>query len=69
MSEVSKLRQRLSNVNKNVIEYRMTVVEARALLIEIDNLLIKPKIELKIEPPKEVIRPVLISRIMDGGTF
>lgn len=65
MSEVSKLRQRLSNVNKNVIEYRMTIAEARALLAELDELL-KPKIE----PPKEVVvRPTIISRVMDGGTF
>jgi len=65
MSEVGKLRQRLQNVNKNVTEYRMTVVEARALIVEIDELL-KPKIE----PVKEAIKaPTVIKRIMDGGTF
>ena len=64
MSEIAKLRQRLSNVNKNVAEYRMTVVEARALLAEVDVLL-KPKVE----PPKEVDKPTVITRIMDGGTF
>ena len=43
----------------------MTIAEARALLAELDELL-KPKIE----PPKEVVvRPTIISRVMDGGTF
>jgi hypothetical protein len=64
MSEIAKLRQRLSNVNKSVTEYRMKVVEARELLAEIDELL-KPKVE----PPKEVIKPTVITRIMDGGPF
>jgi hypothetical protein len=65
MSEIAKLRQRLQNVNKNVTEYRMTVVEARALIAEID-ILLKPKIE----PAKEAITaPTTIIRIMDGGTL
>lgn len=64
MSEIAKLRQRLQNVNKNVTEYRMTVVEARALLTEVDELL-KPRVE----PPKEADKPIVITRIMDGGTF
>jgi hypothetical protein len=65
MSEIAKLRQRLQNVSKNVTEYRMTVVEARSLIAEIDELL-KPKIE----PVKEAIKaPTTIIRIMDGGTL
>lgn len=65
MSEIAKLRQRLKNVNKNVTEYRMTVVEAKALIAEIEEA-IKPKIE----PTKEAIKePAPIIRIMDGGTF
>jgi hypothetical protein len=65
MSEIAKLRQRLQNVTKNVTEYRMTVVEARSLITEIDELL-KPKIE----PVKEAIKaPTTIIRIMDGGTL
>jgi hypothetical protein len=43
----------------------MTVVEARALIAEIEEA-IKPKIE----PAKEAIKaPTPIIRIMDGGTF
>ena len=65
MSEIAKLRQRLQNVNKNVTEYRMTVVEAKALIAEIDILTMP-----KIEPVKEAIKaPTVITKIMDGGTF
>ena len=65
MSEIAKLRQRLQNINKNVTEYRMTVVEAKALIAEIDELL-KPKID----PAKEAIKaPTVITKILDGGTF
>lgn len=66
MREVSKLRSRLKNVQRNVTEYRMTVIEAKALLAEIDNLL-KDAAEEKL--PKEVIEPVQTTRIIDGGTF
>lgn len=66
MSEIAKLRQRLSNVNKGVTEYRMTIKEARALLAEIDEIPI-PKIQ---EPQKVVVNePAIITRIMDGGGF
>lgn len=65
MSEINKLRQRLKNVGKHVIEYKMTVTEAKALITEIDELL-KPKIE----PIKEVVKaPTVITKIMDGGHF
>ena len=65
MSEIAKLRQRLQNINKNVTEYRMTVVEAKALIAEID-ILTTPKIE----PVKEAIKaPTTIIKIMDGGIF
>lgn len=66
MSEIARLRQRMSNVGKNVKEYRMTVTEAKNLLAEIDKLLEqkeKPQIE------EVVNRPAIITRIMDGGTF
>lgn len=65
MSEIIKLRKRLVNVNRNVTEYRMTVIEAKALLKEIDEL-----INQKQEPqPVVVNEPVIITRIMDGGDF
>ena len=65
MSEITKLRQWLKNVNKNVTEYRMTVAEAKELLTEVEELL-KPKIE----PVKEaIVAPTTITKIMDGGQF
>lgn len=66
MNEINKLRQRLSNVKKNVVEYRMTVAEARDLLAEIDILLIPPVIEKLAE--EDVLSTPYFS-IMDGGTF
>ena len=38
MTEIARLRARLRNVKDNVTEYRMTVTEARNLLLEIDRL-------------------------------
>lgn len=66
MSEVEKLRTRLKNVQKNVTEYRMTVVEAKNLLKEVDILLIE-----KEKPPLQVAlnEPTVITRILDGGAF
>lgn len=66
MKEITRLRSRLKNIQKNVVEYRMTVVEAKALLQEIDNLL-KPSVVEK--PPVVVLEEKLQSRILDGGTF
>ena len=67
MYEINKLRQRMGNIGRNVTEYRMTVVEANALLKEIAELerqlLIKPK---EIIVMKEA--PVVV-RNLDGGTF
>lgn len=65
MSEITRLRTRLKNVQKNVTEYRMTVAEAKNLLTEID-LLISSKLEkpeVKIAPAEPRIR------ILDGGSF
>lgn len=65
MSEIKKLRQRLTNVGKNTVEYRMTVAEARQLLVEVDNLT-KPVVPAIIpETNAAEIRQI----IMDGGTF
>lgn len=66
MSEINKLRQRLGNVKKNVVEYRMTVAEAKALLAEIDVLLVPPVIE---KPAEEDVLSTPYFQIMDGGTF
>jgi hypothetical protein len=66
MSEIAKLRTRLKNVQKNVTEYRMTVVEAKNLLKEIDVLL-----TVKEEKPQQVVlnEPTIRTRIIDGGAF
>jgi len=67
MSEVAKLRTRLKNVQKNVTEYRMTVVEAKNLLKEIDVLLTVK--EEKPSPQVALNEPAIITRILDGGAF
>ena len=66
MSEIAKLRQRLKNVSRNTVEYRMTVTEARSLLAEIDKL-VTPVVMAPIAETKvaEVMQP----KIIDGGTF
>lgn len=66
MSEIARLRQRMSNVNKNVKEYRMTVTEAKNLLAEIDLLLLPKEEPQQLEVVNE---PAIITRIMDGGAF
>jgi hypothetical protein len=66
MGEINKLRTRLKNVEKNVIEYRMTVSEAKELLKEIDVLLKQEK------PPQQVALnepTVRTTQILDGGAF
>ncbi len=66
MAEIEKLRTRLKNVQKNVTEYRMTVIEAKNLLKEIDVLLVeeKPPLQVALNEPA-----VIITRILDGGAF
>lgn len=65
MSEISKLRARLKNVQKNVTEYRMTVREAQDLLKEIDSIAVKKPtpVEIVNVPATPVVK------IIDGGTF
>ena len=66
MKEINRLRSRLRNIQKNVVEYRMTVQEAKTLLEEIDNLL-KPTVVEK--PIVAVVEERPQSRILDGGSF
>ena len=68
MREISKLKARLKNVQRNVTEYRMTVTEAQALLAEIENI-IKTKPEEKLQKKVVEAEPTTINRIIDGGTF
>lgn len=66
MNEVDKLRMRLKNVGKNVIEYRMTIAEAKNLLAEIDKIS-----SIQQEQPQQVVlnEPAIITRTIDGGDF
>lgn len=66
MTEFEKLKHRLKNVGKNTTEYRMTVAEARNLVLEFEDM--KSKLE---KPQTEVVlnEPTVITRIIDGGAF
>ncbi len=63
MIEIEKLRKRLRNVNKNVVDYKMTMAEAKNLLFEIDTLL-KPPAPTPVAAPTEIAK-----QVMDGGSF
>ena len=66
MTEIEKLKFRLKNTNKNSVEYKMSISEAKALIQEIEMLenrstkIIEPIIESSKEP---------VYKILDGGTF
>ncbi len=67
MREIDRLRKRMKNIDRNVIEYRMTISEARSLIQEFDDL--EKKINEKIsevEPKKEETN---YAAIWDGGSF
>lgn len=67
MNQIGRLRQRLKNVERNVVEYRMTVKEAKELLLEIDELLNRDMTVI-MKPPAE--QEVGTSRnIVDGGVL
>jgi hypothetical protein len=68
VTEIDKLRVRLKNVASNIIEYRMTVAEAHALVLEFEEL--EKKISKKEENHiVEVVKSTPIVHILDGGTF
>jgi|APFre7841882630_1041343.scaffolds.fasta_scaffold168964_2 predicted RNase H-like nuclease (RuvC/YqgF family) len=68
MTEIDKLRQRLKNVDRNVIEYRMTVTEAHRLVQEFEQLekelKEKPQVQVELNEPT-----ITITQILDGGVF
>ncbi len=66
--EIERLRARLKNVQRNVTEYRMTVIEAKALLQEIDNLIKKQQEK---PPPQVALNETAVktTQILDGGVF
>ena len=63
MQEINKFKLRLQNVKKDVVEYRMSMTQAKQLLKEIEDLLIQK------EKPLEVVinAPAETTRIIDGG--
>jgi hypothetical protein len=63
MQEINKFKLRLQNVKKDVVEYRMSMTQAKQLLKEIEGLLIQK------EKPLEVVinAPAETTRIIDGG--
>lgn len=65
--EINKLRQRLKNAGRNATEYRMTVIEARALLKEFEEL--EQKLAEKPITVNVISAPKPQSQIFDGGTF
>lgn len=65
--EINKLRLRLLNAGKNATEYRMTIVEAKALLKEFEEL--EKKLEEKPVIVNVISAPKPQSQIFDGGTF
>jgi methyl coenzyme M reductase subunit C-like uncharacterized protein (methanogenesis marker protein 7) len=68
MHEFSKLKTRLKNMGKNASEYRMTVAEARALVIEIEKELSKTPVAVPAAVVEDEVQTTII-RILDGGTF
>lgn len=66
MIEHEKLRSRLKNVARGVTEYRMTVIEADALLVEFDVLKIESS---KVPLPVAIKEHVAAPKHLDGGTF
>jgi hypothetical protein len=67
MSEFQKLKQRLRNIGKNTTEYRMTVEEAKNLMVEFETISAKqekPQTEVVLNEPT-----VIITRTLDGGAL
>jgi len=67
MSEFQKLKQRLRNIGKNTTEYRMTVEEAKNLIVEFETMGAKqekPQTEVVLNEPT-----IIITRTLDGGAL
>lgn len=67
MREIDKLRQRLSNVNRGVTEYKMTIAEAHALVNEFFSLEKKLQEKADVQPITKQIENIPI--ILNGGSF
>jgi hypothetical protein len=67
MREIDKLRQRLTNVKRGVVEYKMTITEATTLVeefLKLERKLQEKSISQPITQPTEIV-----TNILDGGTF
>ena len=67
MKEIDKLRQRLKNISRNSVEYRMSVNEAKALVKEFEAL--EKQLKEKPHIVEVVVSEPAITRTIDGGTF
>jgi len=65
MREIDKMRLRLKNADKNVVEYRMTIPEAKQIIADFEEM------EKKLtEKPQPISAPVTFEpTIWDGGSL
>ena len=69
MKEIEKFKKRLNNASPGSTEFRMTIVEARKLLEEIQTV-VAAKTIIQEQPAKPVVNePAIITRTIDGGAF
>lgn len=68
MREIDKLRQRLTNVKRGVLEYRMTVIEANELVKEFVEIEMKLQ-EKSLPAPSIIVKELNTPGIIDGGSF
>jgi predicted nucleic acid-binding Zn-ribbon protein len=70
MKEIDRLRQRLTNISRNTVEYKMTVKEAKDLVKEFEVLERREEeLKEKLEQVKAIPIEPAAPRTLDGGTF
>ncbi|HEY6437225.1 MAG TPA: hypothetical protein VIY47_11600 [Ignavibacteriaceae bacterium] len=67
MNEINRLKSRLKNIGKNVTELKMSIRDALALVAEFEDM--ENKMETQFRTPPEPPKPIVITNILDGGTF
>lgn len=66
MYEFEKLKKRLKNAARGTTEYRMTIIEANALVKEFETLIQEKQLPpVEAEVPEVVVR----TRFLDGGAL
>ena len=65
--EIDKFRTRISNAKQSSTEYRMSMIAARALLGEIDQLIHQSAVPSVVEPAPTITEVRIYT--MDGGTL